>query len=86
MSNDETPWRDKETLERLYHDEGLSQGEIADRLGTSKPTVHRWMRDLDVEADSEKFPGCKEHTWNKTRDRVLEEYSIEFSDVPEPSP
>ena len=30
-------------LRRLYHDDGLSQEEIADRLGTSRSSVIRWM-------------------------------------------
>lgn len=30
-------------LRRLYHDDGLSQEEVADRLGTSRSSVIRWM-------------------------------------------
>lgn len=36
-------------LRRLYHEEELSQGEIADRLDTSQRAVHRWMEKHDIE-------------------------------------
>lgn len=39
----ETPWRDKETLQRLYFEEGLDQGEIGDRLGCTRRTVCEWF-------------------------------------------
>lgn len=48
MSNE--PWHDKETLERLYHGEGLSQKEVAEELGCSRETVLAWMDKLDVDA------------------------------------
>lgn len=45
----ETPWRDKETLERLYWDERLTQGEVAKRLGCARRTIAEWMRRHDIE-------------------------------------
>jgi len=36
-------YRDKELLEKLYWDEGLSTIAIADKLDCSKETVQRWM-------------------------------------------
>lgn len=46
------PWRSKETLVELYHDEGLSQREVADRLGCSVGTVHRWMEKHSIETET----------------------------------
>jgi hypothetical protein len=43
------PWRDAETLRHLYHDEGLSQREVAERLGCAGSTVDKWMSKLGVE-------------------------------------
>lgn len=37
-------YKDEETLRRLYHDEGLSSIEIAERAGVSKTTILRRMR------------------------------------------
>lgn len=35
-------------LERLYHDEGLTQEEIADRFGVTQASVGQWIRDNDL--------------------------------------
>jgi transposase len=43
------PWRNEETLRRLYQDEGMSQQEIAERLGCSQRTVWRWMERYDIQ-------------------------------------
>jgi transposase-like protein len=37
------PWRDADTLERLYIDDGLERPEVADRLGCSPSTVDDWL-------------------------------------------
>jgi len=37
------PWKDPRVLARLYYDEGLTQGEIADELGCGQKTVSRRM-------------------------------------------
>lgn len=37
------PYHDPETLRRLYHDEGMTQGEIADRFGVKSNTISEWM-------------------------------------------
>lgn len=46
----ENIWEDKQLLERLYHDEKMSQAEIADELNCSPATVTRWMDNFDIEA------------------------------------
>lgn len=39
----------RSTLERLYCDEGLSQRQIAERLGCGRETVRRRMKEYDIE-------------------------------------
>lgn len=39
----ETPWRDKETLQRLYVEEQLSTREVGDELGCDASTVRDWL-------------------------------------------
>jgi hypothetical protein len=41
---DRKPWKDPRVLARLYYDEGLTQGEIADELGCGQKTVSRRMK------------------------------------------
>lgn len=45
---EDKPWQDKETLERLYIDEGLSCAEIGDKLGCSGHTADKWCKKLGV--------------------------------------
>lgn len=37
-------------LHELYVDQGMTQAEIADRLGTRRATISRWMADLGIES------------------------------------
>jgi len=67
---DGQPWRDAETLERLYHGEELTQQEVADRLGCDKSTVGYWMKKNGVECRS---PGPEERPW-ADRDRLYAKY------------
>lgn len=46
----EEPWRDEETLRKLYFGEGLTQKEIGKKLGCSPANICRWFRKLDIEA------------------------------------
>lgn len=50
FEDEETPYRDKGTLRRLYHDEGMSQSEIADELGCGIASVSRWMNKHNIKA------------------------------------
>lgn len=43
------PWKDKDELQRLYHEEGLNQAEIGDELGTTGATISYWMQKLEVD-------------------------------------
>lgn len=74
------PWRDRETLERLYVDEGLSNREIAAELECSPQTIRKWrhrfgLRGADPRRDgvdeSEGDEGGPEQT---AADELLEVY------------
>lgn len=45
------PWRNADTLRRLYIDEDLERGEVAARLGCSKSTVDDWLTRHDIQKD-----------------------------------
>jgi len=42
-------WQDERTLRWLYWSKGLSQKQIADRLGCSATTVGKWMSRHDIQ-------------------------------------
>lgn len=42
-ANQDRPWQDEETLNRLYHGQGLTTREIASRLQCSNGTVSEWL-------------------------------------------
>jgi len=46
------PWRDEQTLRRLYNEKGLTQQEIADKLGCDRTTVYTWMGNFGIETNS----------------------------------
>jgi len=39
-----TEWRDEQTLNELYHGEGLTLVEVGERLGCTDNTILRWMK------------------------------------------
>lgn len=64
---DSRPWTDKSKLQDLA-DMGLSQEEMAERLGCSGPTISRWIDKLDVEYDpryDRSGPDKSLHPWFK---------------------
>lgn len=46
-------YHNPETLKELYHGEGLSLSEIADRFDTTAPTISRWMDKHGIEKRSQ---------------------------------
>lgn len=44
------PYKDEELLRELYHDEGLSQYQIANRFDITQQTVSYWMDKLGIDA------------------------------------
>jgi len=47
-----TKWQNERTLRRLYVDEGLSSRDVAERLGTSKTTILKWLRRHGIDPDT----------------------------------
>lgn len=45
----EPPWRDKNTLRRLYHGDNLSVNEIAKKFDCGHSTISKWMDRHDIE-------------------------------------
>jgi hypothetical protein len=43
-------WQHKEVLRGMYEDQCLSMREIADVLGTTAPTIKRWMDKFDIQS------------------------------------
>lgn len=64
-------WRKESTMRRLYHDEGLNQYEMADRLGCSQNTIGRWLDRLGIE----KRTDGRDDAWNDRQ--VLYELYVE---------
>ena len=42
------PWRNEDILRELYHERGYSESGVADVLGCSQSTVHRWMENHEI--------------------------------------
>jgi len=51
-------YKDKTTLHRLFHEEGLTQNEMAKRLGCSHGTISNWMQKYGIETRKEKQYSC----------------------------
>lgn len=66
-------YKDEETLRRLHWDEGLSLGDMAERLGCGKTTVHRWMGRLDVDRRDHKSAVVNEFRKKYARYRVTQD-------------
>ena len=45
----ERPYRDRDWLERQYHDRGLSQREIGELCGVSATTIRKQMKEFEIE-------------------------------------
>lgn len=45
-----------EVLRELYHQEGLTQRQVGERLGIDSSTVARWMRERGIRARREGRP------------------------------
>lgn len=42
------PWKDKERLERLYLNQGLSMSDVAERLDCTASTINRWLEKFEI--------------------------------------
>lgn len=57
--------QDKETLKRLYVDEGLFGSEIADRVGCGESTVHAWLHHHDIDVRDKGLAGQNNPMWKE---------------------
>lgn len=46
---DDEPYKDRETLYEMYHENGMTQAEIAEEFGCCDLTISNWMDKLDVD-------------------------------------
>lgn len=66
----DSPWRDRETLERLYNEEGLTQQEIADKFNVGRNAIWQAMSTHGIETDWSGDPtGPVSHTFFNPSDR-----------------
>lgn len=58
----DAPWRDEDTLQRLYWEEEMTMTEIGDELGCSSGSVLRWMEKHDIPRrsryEASRLAGC----------------------------
>lgn len=54
---DDRPYEDEALMRELYHGEGLSTVEIAERFGCSQPLITQWMdrHGIDTRAEAERY-------------------------------
>lgn len=77
----DAPWRDADTLRRLYHSDNLTLSEVADELETTVKTIHKWMDKHGIERDS---PGTSPNDDRVNDAEWLEqEYSVKQRSVAE---
>lgn len=72
------PYHDKETLERLYCDEGLTQGEIADRYDVTQSLISKWLRKTGV-VEPQETPWHDEETLRE----LYHEQGLDQSEIAE---
>lgn len=64
-------YRDEEKLRQLYHEDGLSKLEIADRCGVSESTVQYWMNKFEIDVRSYQDAQGNRHTGEPYRNKEL---------------
>lgn len=62
--SDERPWRDEETLQKLYIEKGMTMKKIAEDLGCSQASVSRGIKKTGIGAEHE-CPTCGEKFTSK---------------------
>lgn len=70
------PYHDKETLERLYCEQDLTQSEIAERYDVTQALISRWLRKTGV-VESEDKPWHDEETLR----RLYHEEGLDQSEI-----
>ncbi len=59
----EKPWRDESLLREMYHEDDMSQYEIADELGCTQVTVSNSMDDFSISIDREEYSKLYDSEW-----------------------
>jgi len=77
------PWKDKDRMQELYHEQGLSQREIAEKFDTDQGTVKDWMQRLDIQTDKRRNDPRRppNHSFFKRGESVGTEYEYVRSTV-----
>jgi transcriptional regulator with XRE-family HTH domain len=68
----EYPWHDPDRLRELYHEEGLSQRQIAGRLGTTQGIISKWMIRHGIETREFREAGADAVRVNRAAYRTTE--------------
>lgn len=59
----ECPWRDESILRDLYHHQGMTQAEIAEKFGCTKPTISKWMGKHGIETRRGLISELRDRDW-----------------------
>lgn len=51
---EDEPWKDKETLLDLYHSQNMNMKEVAEELGCTAMSVHKYLHKYDIQVRSPK--------------------------------
>lgn len=80
----DAPWRDEDTLRELYHGERLSIQGIADELGATYPTVHKWLSEHGIERRSsgehQTPPELQDREWLEEQHVTLERPMVDIGE------
>ena len=62
--SEKQPWKDKDRLEQMYHEKGMSTVEMADKLGCTAGTISYWMNkfNIDTKKPMHERPPCHTYT------------------------
>jgi 5-methylcytosine-specific restriction endonuclease McrA len=72
----DSPWQDKENLQELYIEQGLSSAAIGEKLGCSDVTVLDWLDRHDIpvrDTDPPTMTG-DDHPRSVSREEIIEDY------------
>jgi len=74
------PWRDEDTLRRLYWDEGKSLHEVGDELDCNFATVAKWMEKHGIERRAKNGDEPPKLCHISSRDRDYEGFALRDPD------
>lgn len=63
-------YKDAETLRQMYHNEEMTQKEIAETLGTTQSTIHYWMKKHNIKSRN-RSDSLKNYRYNNSEDQPL---------------